>query len=291
MPASSSARSRTCARRPSSTSTTGSCCGSTASRPRSSRTSSRSPARPSPTSWSWERRPPAFPSRRCASRPAMRRSRSGAPATGADEMTGPGPATDLLADEPLDEEIVEDGETAGGDITGTTAAGSWRGPSVARWMLFAGIAIAVLVVDQLAKAWVVGNLEVGKGIEVLGEWLRIVHWRNSGALFGLLPQSAPIFAVVSLGVVALIVAYHRRAGRGYLTTVALALLLGGAIGNLLDRLRYGSVVDFVDMGVGQWRFYTYNAADAAITTAILLLIAMAIVPRLAEWGAGGAVDG
>ena len=200
-------------------------------------------------------------------------------------MTGPGPATDLLADDPLDEEIVEDGETAGGDITGTTAAGSWRGPSVARWMLFAGIAIAVLVVDQLAKAWVVGNLEIGKGIEVLGEWLRIVHWRNSGALFGLLPQSAPIFAVVSLGVVALIVAYHRRAGRGYLTTVALALLLGGAIGNLVDRLRYGSVVDFVDMGIGQARFFTYNLADACITTSILILLLMAAVPSLAEWGA------
>ena len=125
----------------------------------------------------------------------------------------------------------------------------------------------MLVLDQASKAWVIGNLDVGEGIELIGDWLRVVHWRNSGALFGLLPQSAPIFAVVSLGVVALIVVYHRRAGRGYLTTVALALLLGGAIGNLLDRLRYGSVVDFVDMGIGQWRFYTYNAADAAITTA------------------------
>ena len=82
-----------------------------------------------------------------------------------------------------------------------------------------------------------------------------------------------------------IVVYHRRAGRGYLTTVALALLLGGAIGNLVDRLRYGSVVDFVDMGIGTWRFFTYNIGDAAITTAIVLLIGMALLPRLAEWGA------
>jgi signal peptidase II len=201
-------------------------------------------------------------------------------------MTGPGPATDLLADEP-DEEIVEDEAAGGSGVTGTTPADGWRGPSVARWVLFAGIAIGVLVVDQLAKAWVVANLDVGKGIEILGDWLRIVHWRNSGALFGLLPQSAPIFAVVSLGVVGLIVVYHRRAGRGYLTTVALALLLGGAIGNLVDRLRYGSVVDFVDMGIGSWRFFTYNIGDAAITTAIILLIGMALVPRLAEWGADG----
>lgn len=205
-------------------------------------------------------------------------------------MTGPGTAGEGVADEV---EIVDDatGPVADGGETATATPDTWRGPSIGRWIVFAAIAIGVLVVDQASKAWVTGTLDVGEGIELVGEWLQVVHWRNSGALFGLLPQSAPIFAVVSLGVVALIVLYHRRAGRGYLTTVALALLLGGAIGNLLDRLRFGSVVDFVDMGVGQWRFYTYNAADAAITTAILLLIAMAVVPRLADWGAGGSADG
>ena len=210
-------------------------------------------------------------------------------------MTGPGSAGGAVADEDdrVDVEIVDDeaGPPTTGDPAPAATTDTWPGPSVGRWVAFAAIAIGVLVVDQASKAWVTGTLDVGEGIELVGEWLRVVHWRNSGALFGLLPQSAPIFAVVSLGVVALIVVYHRRAGRGYLTTVALALLLGGAIGNLLDRLRYGSVVDFVDMGIGQWRFYTYNAADAAITTAILLLIAMAILPRLADWGAGGAADG
>jgi signal peptidase II len=219
-------------------------------------------------------------------------SRSGASATGPDAVTGPGAAGEVIADDGADEvEIVEDERVPEADgAAATEAPDAWRGPSIGRWIAFAAIAIGVLVVDQASKAWVTGTLDVGEGIELIGEWLRVVHWRNSGALFGLLPQSAPIFAVVSLGVVALIVLYHRRAGRGYLTTVALALLLGGAIGNLLDRLRFGSVVDFVDMGIGQWRFYTYNAADAAITTAILLLIAMAIVPRLADWGAGGTID-
>jgi signal peptidase II len=209
-------------------------------------------------------------------------------------MTRQGTAGEAVVDErPDDVEIVEDdaapapdGETGSAETPDT-----WRGPSIGRWMAFAAIALGVLLVDQASKAWVTGTLDIGEGLELVGEWLRVVHWRNSGALFGLLPQSAPIFAVVSLGVVALIVLYHRRAGRGYLTTVALALLLGGAIGNLLDRLRFGSVVDFVDMGIGQWRCYTYNAADAAITTAILLLIAMAIVPRLADWGAGGSTGG
>ena len=212
---------------------------------------------------------------------------------GRDPVTAPGTAGEAVVEErPDDVEIVEDdaGTPSDGDAGPAETPDTWSGPSIGRWIAFAAIALGVLVVDQVSKAWVTGTLDIGEGLELLGEWLRVVHWRNSGALFGLLPQSAPIFAVVSLGVVALIVLYHRRAGRGYLTTVALALLLGGAIGNLIDRLRFGSVVDFVDMGIGQWRFYTYNAADAAITTAILLLIAMAVVPRLAEWGAGEPAD-
>ena len=165
-------------------------------------------------------------------------------------------------------------------------ANAWHGPSVGRWILFAAIAITVVVVDQLAKGWIIANLDPGESMTILGDWLRFVHGQNSGILFGLLPQSAPIFAIVSLGVTALIVVYHRKAGRGILVTVALGLLLGGAIGNLLDRLNHGYVVDFVDMGVGSWRFYTYNLADACITTSILMLLVMAVFPAIADWGAG-----
>lgn len=204
-------------------------------------------------------------------------------------MTGTRTADGVLAsgildeDEIDEEEIVEDDEPGDASGSGTT----WRGPTAARWVVFGVLALSVLVADQAAKAWVTSALDFGEGFEVLGEWLRIVHWRNSGILFGMLPQSAPVFAVVSMGVLGLVVVYHARAGRGYLTTVALALLLGGAIGNLVDRLRHGAVIDFVDMGIGAWRFYTYNLADAAISTAIVLLIAMAVLPRLADWGADG----
>jgi signal peptidase II len=167
------------------------------------------------------------------------------------------------------------------------AAATWRGPSIGRWILFAAIAITVVVLDQLAKGWITANLDPGESITVLGDWLRFVHGQNSGILFGLLPQSAPIFAIVSLGVTGLIVVYHRKAGRGILVTIALGLLLGGAIGNLLDRLNHGYVVDFVDMGIGTWRFYTYNLADACITTSIVMLLVMAVIPSIAEWGADG----
>jgi signal peptidase II len=173
------------------------------------------------------------------------------------------------------------------DPTAAPAGMAWRRPSAGRWALFAAIAVAVVVLDQLTKAWIVANLDIGEGFSVLGDWIRIVHWRNSGILFGMLPQSAPAFAIVSMVVIGLIVAYHARAGRGLLMTVALGLLLGGALGNLIDRLHYGAVVDFVDMGIGSWRFYTYNVADAAISTSLVLLVAMALVPRLADLAADG----
>jgi signal peptidase II len=166
-------------------------------------------------------------------------------------------------------------------------AGAWHRPSLRRWALFGVIAASVVGLDQLAKSWIVANLGVGEGIAIVGDWVRIVHWRNTGILFGMLPQSAGAFAIVSIAVAGLIVAYHARAGRGLLVTIALGLLLGGALGNLVDRLRYGAVVDFVDMGIGAWRFYTYNLADAAITTSLVLLIAMALFPRLAELAADG----
>jgi signal peptidase II len=192
-------------------------------------------------------------------------------------MTVPG-----LDDELIDDDLVEDEPAEPGGDPGRT----WRGPSAGRWGLFAGITVGVVIVDQLSKSWIVANLDpAAPPTRVLGDLLRVVYWQNSGILFGMLPQSAAAFAIVSLVVAGLIVMYHAKAGRGIVTTIALGLLLGGALGNLLDRLRYGAVVDWVDMGIGQWRFYTYNVADACITTSIVLLLVMAVFPSVAGWGA------
>jgi len=155
------------------------------------------------------------------------------------------------------------------------------------WLPFFGIAAAVVAVDQLTKAWIRSILAPGEATPVLGDWIRLVHAQNNGGIFGLLRGQALPFAVVSLGVIALIVAYHGRSGRSPFLTVALALLLGGAIGNLLDRLLYGSVVDFVDAGIGSIRWYTFNVADASISLAIVLLLALSIRPSL---GAGAAMS-
>jgi signal peptidase II len=152
-------------------------------------------------------------------------------------------------------------------------------PDRSRWLLFFGLAATVLVVDQLTKALLISLLPAeGQRVSVVGDLVRLVHSRNSGALFGLFQDQALLFGVVSVGVVALIIWYHGTSGRNLLLTVALGLLLGGALGNMLDRLRLGYVLDFVDVGIGDLRFYTFNAADSAISCAIVLLLLSAVLP-------------
>ena len=148
-----------------------------------------------------------------------------------------------------------------------------------RWVIFGGLAAAVVVVDQLTKAWLVSLLEPGERLAVVGDLLRITHSQNSGALFGLFKDQALLFGLVSIGVVGLIVWYHGSSGRNALLSLALGLLLGGAIGNMIDRFRVGYVVDWVDIGIGDLRFYTFNVADSAITGAILLLLLLALLPN------------
>lgn len=153
----------------------------------------------------------------------------------------------------------------------------------AHWSVFVGLAAVVVVLDQLTKAWLVANVDLGERRQVLGDLVRLVFHQNSGALFGLFRDQAILFGLLSIVVIGLLVAYHARSGRSLYMSIALGFLLGGAIGNMLDRLRLGYVVDFVDIGIGDLRFYTFNVADSAISTAIVLLVAVAILPGLARW--------
>ena len=158
-------------------------------------------------------------------------------------------------------------------------------PGAARrplWAAFAGLAVAVVVADQLTKAWLVSFLAPGESTNVVGDFVRLVNSQNDGGLFGLLKGQALPFAALSLVVMGLIVWYHGRSGRNPYLPVTLGFLLGGAVGNAIDRIRLGYVVDFVDAGIGSVRWYTFNVADASISLAILLLAAAAIRPSLAE---------
>ena len=156
-----------------------------------------------------------------------------------------------------------------------------------RWLLFAGVATAVVIADQLSKLWIDGTFAVAsvqalpgqpQPTPVLGEFVRIAKNYNSGGIFGLFGNTAAILALTSTVVIGLIVVYQWREGTrsAWPLALALGLLFGGAIGNFIDRVRLGAVIDFVDMGIGGWRFYTFNVADSAISTSLLLLILMGL---------------
>jgi signal peptidase II len=144
--------------------------------------------------------------------------------------------------------------------------------------VFLGLAAIIAIADQLSKAWIAANFEVGAPVNIGGDAARIVLIHNNGALFGMFRDQAIVFAFFSVVVIGMIVVFHARAGSVMLVSIALGLLLGGAVGNLIDRLRLGYVIDFVDLGLGAWRWYTFNVADAAISTSIVLLLILAVRP-------------
>jgi signal peptidase II len=146
------------------------------------------------------------------------------------------------------------------------------------WAVFLGLASIIAVVDQVSKAWIVANFQVGDPVRIIGDAVRIVLVHNNGALFGMFRDQAVVFAAFSVLVIGLIVAFQARAGSDLLVSIALGLLVGGAIGNFIDRVRLGYVVDFADLGIGSWRWYTFNVADAAISISILVLLSLALRP-------------
>jgi signal peptidase II len=168
------------------------------------------------------------------------------------------------------------------------------GDALRRWLVFFGLATGVVVLDQASKAWIESAFalasthgpvaDLAEPTPILGDLVRIAKIYNDGGIFGLFDATAPVLALASLAVIGVLVVVQARSGprASWWTTIALGLLLGGAIGNLVDRIRFGYVIDWVDMGIGGWRFYTFNVADSAISIAIVMMLAAAILgPRLA----------
>ncbi len=135
------------------------------------------------------------------------------------------------------------------------------------------IALIVLAADQASKAWVIENIPLNSTFDVIPQlrpWFVLTHITNSGAAFGMFPQLGLVFTFIALGVSFVIVLYHRSLPPGqWLVRLSLGLQLGGAIGNLLDRLRYGGAV--VDLFYIR-PFPVFNIADLSIVTGVGLLM-------------------
>lgn len=147
------------------------------------------------------------------------------------------------------------------------------------------IAAVVLALDQATKAWVLQNLPGAPPLTVIPGFFDLTFSRNTGGVFGFLAGAPSIgrraffvgATAIALGV---IVVFLRRWGHeSRLLTVALSLVAGGAIGNLVDRLRFGSVVDFIDWYWKSHHWYTFNIADSAISTGAVLLIVQTLIPE------------
>lgn len=145
-----------------------------------------------------------------------------------------------------------------------------------RIALIAGVATAVFVLDRITKIWVERSIPFGTSRPVVDEWLQLTHVRNTGAAFGLLPERTSLLSVLSIVAVLLILFYYRRlAMASPFIAGTLGMQLGGALGNLVDRVSQGYVVDFVDAGIpGGPRFWAFNVADSSIVVGIGLVTVM-----------------
>jgi signal peptidase II len=124
------------------------------------------------------------------------------------------------------------------------------------------VAALVFVLDWVSKHWVATHMAVGESRTVLPGFLDITYVRNAGAAFGLLQGQTVLFVIITAVVIVLIATYGRRAAQeSPLLGYAFGLQLGGALGNLLDRLLYGRVIDFIAFRV--WP-YVFNFADASL---------------------------
>jgi signal peptidase II len=142
-----------------------------------------------------------------------------------------------------------------------------------RLLLVGGL---VILADQLTKTAVTYRLALHESVAVIGGFFNLTHIRNPGGAFGLLAAQSSslrvlVFILVSLAAVGIILWFYHRLPRAqsWLAT-GFALIFGGAVGNLIDRIRFGRVIDFLDFFIGDWHWPAFNIADSAITVGVFI---------------------
>jgi signal peptidase II len=159
-------------------------------------------------------------------------------------------------------------------------------PRRLHWLLL--ISAAVIFIDRITKSLVSARIPIGDAIPLIPHVLRITHWTNEGAAFSLFADSdSPnrvrwaLIAFSLLAAFVVLAAMIRLGNRLTLTTVALALVFAGALGNVHDRIVYGSVVDFIEVHIFNYHWPDFNVADSAIVTGACLLLLESLLPRKA----------
>ncbi len=155
------------------------------------------------------------------------------------------------------------------------------------WLLL--ISALIFLADRYTKTWVDKHIHLGGNIPIIPRVLRITHWTNEGAAFSLFANSASphlvhwaLVGFALLTALIVLVILIRLGNRITLVTVALAFILGGALGNVHDRLLYGSVIDFIEVHIFSYHWPDFNVADSAVVTGACMILLDSLLPKKAS---------
>ena len=145
-----------------------------------------------------------------------------------------------------------------------------------KWVALLFTTFIVLLIDQITKTWVVNNLSVGQSVQpipALAPLFQITRSYNTGAAFGILPDSGSLFLILPIAIIIIMLIYYARTNPPQrLTVLAIGLIVGGALGNLVDRVQYEHVVDFIHYQIPDLISNISNLADHGVVIGALLLI-------------------
>lgn len=145
-------------------------------------------------------------------------------------------------------------------------------------MMLAGISLLVVALDQFTKFLVLRSLPLNQSVPLFPDYLYLTYIQNPGSAFGFLANMGavvriPFFIMATVAATLIVYMYQRMLPHDKVPTrIALGLVWGGALGNLVDRLLYGNVIDFIDMRYHEYQWYIFNVADSCITLGILYLL-------------------
>jgi signal peptidase II len=152
------------------------------------------------------------------------------------------------------------------------------------WLL--SLSALVILLDRITKVWVEQHITLGGAIPVIPRILRVTHWTNEGAAFSMFAESGSphtvrwvLVAFSLIAALAVLIALVRMGDKFTLATIALALILAGALGNVHDRILYGSVIDFIEVHIFSYHWPDFNVADSSIVTGACLLVLDSLLPK------------
>jgi len=135
------------------------------------------------------------------------------------------------------------------------------------------VLFAIILFDQYTKYLIKSSMNIGQSIKILGNFIRFTYVENTGIAFGIHLNNTYVFTGLSLLASTILAVYlYKNREEHIFLKVSLAMILGGAFGNLIDRIFFGKVVDFLDIGIGGLRWWIFNVADSAVVVGMFFLI-------------------